>query len=106
MEAGSAGRRDILHAVTRIVVERSDGLQAAEVFRGQERLAALVQQIAPVWRRIDLLLVPTAGTIYRIAEIEADPLALNPTLGHYTNFANLLDLSAIAVPHGFQADGL
>ncbi len=92
--------------MTRIVVERSDGLPTAEIFRGQERLAAPVQQIAPVWRRIDLLLVATAGTIYRIAEVEADPLALNATLGHYTNFANLLDWSAIALPNGFQSDGL
>ena len=50
--------------------------------------------------------MPTTGTIYRIAEIDADPLALNTTLGHYTNFANLLDLSAIAVPSGFQSNGL
>src|SRR6266852_518874 len=79
IDAAIAGRREILHPVTRRIVERSDGLPAAEVFRGQELLAALAQQIAPVWRRIDLLLVPTAGTIYRIAELEADPLALNAT---------------------------
>jgi allophanate hydrolase len=79
---------------------------AAAVFCGWERLALLAQQIAPVWRRIDLLLVPTTGTIYRIAEVEADALALNTTLGHYTNFANLLDLAAIAVPNGFQSNGL
>ncbi len=59
-----------------------------------------------MWRRIDLLLVPTIGTLYRIPEAAADPLALNSTLGHYTNFANLLDLAAIAVPNGFQANGL
>lgn len=81
-------------------------MSAAEVFRGQERLATLAQQTLPVWRRIDLLLVPTTGTIYRIAEINAEPLALNATLGHYTNFANLLDLSAIALPSGVQSNGL
>jgi allophanate hydrolase len=101
-----AGRHEILHPVTRRVIEAGDGISAAAVFRGRERLAALTQQIAPVWRRIDLLLVPTTGTIYRVAEIEADPLALNARLGHYTNFANLFDLSAIAVPNGFQPNGL
>jgi len=106
IDAAILGRREVLHPVTRQVVAASDGLPAAEVFRGQERLATLAQETQAVWRRIDLLLVPTTGTIYRIAEIEADPLALNATLGHYTNFANLLDLSAIAVPNGMQSNGL
>jgi allophanate hydrolase len=49
---------------------------------------------------------PTAGTIYRIDEVEADPIRLNSRLGHYTNFMNLLDLAAVAVPAGFRPDGL
>ena len=61
---------------------------------------------AAVWRQIDLLLVPTTGTTYRIAEIEADPVALNENLGRYTNFINLLDLAAVAVPNGFRRNGL
>jgi allophanate hydrolase len=59
-----------------------------------------------VWDEVDLIVTPTAGTIYRIAEVEADPLRLNANLGYYTNFMNLLDLAAIAVPAGFQRDGL
>ena len=106
VDAAINGRREILHPVTRRAVEGGEELPAAAVFRGQERLAALAHETAPIWRRIDLLLVPTTGTIYRITEIQAEPLALNTTLGHYTNFANLLDLSAIALPNGFQSDGL
>jgi allophanate hydrolase len=106
IDAAIAGRREMLHPVTRQVLAASDAISAAEVFRGQEQLAALAQLIAPVWRQIDLLLAPTTGTIYRLAEVAADPLALNAKLGLYTNFANLLDLSAIAVPNGFQANGL
>ena len=51
-------------------------------------------------------MTPTAGTIYKIAEVEADPIKLNSNLGYYTNFMNLLDLSAIAVPVGFQKNAL
>jgi len=51
-------------------------------------------------------LTPTAPTIYRIAEVESDPVALNSRLGTYTNFMNLLDLAAVAVPGGVRADGL
>ena len=55
---------------------------------------------------IDVLAVPTAPTIYTIAQVEADPVRLNSNLGLYTNFANLLDLAAIAVPSSMRADGL
>ena len=50
---------------------------------------------------VDFLLVPTAPTIYRIDEVEADPLRLNARLGVYANFVNLLDLAALAVPPAF-----
>jgi allophanate hydrolase len=55
---------------------------------------------------MDVLLLPTAGTIYRIDQVLKDPLALNTNLGYYTNFVNLLDLCAIAVPAGFKPNGL
>jgi allophanate hydrolase len=50
--------------------------------------------------------VPTVPTIYTRAALEADPIARNAHLGLYTNFVNLLDLCALAVPAGFRADGL
>jgi allophanate hydrolase len=55
---------------------------------------------------MDVLVLPTAPTIYRISEVMANPVRLNSNLGIYTNFANLMDLSAIAVPSGFRRDGL
>ena len=51
-------------------------------------------------------MTPTAGTIYRIDAVERDPVRLNSNLGYYTNYMNLLDLCAVAVPAGFQQDGL
>ena len=59
-----------------------------------------------MWDEIDILITPTAGTIYRVDELEAEPVKLNANLGYYTNFMNLLDLAAIAVPAGFQRDGM
>ena len=50
------------------------------------------QIIRALWRTVDVLLLPTTGTIYTIAEVEADPVKLNTNLGYYTNFVNLLDL--------------
>jgi len=95
-----------LHPVTGGIISGAVRHSAIDTFAAYYRLKALRRQTAPVWDTIDILVTPTAGTIYRIAEVEADPLRLNSNLGYYTNYMNLLDLSAIAVPAGFQADGL
>jgi allophanate hydrolase len=81
-------------------------VSAADAFRGQYRLAELRRRTEAEWDRIDVLLLPTAPTIYRVDEMLAEPIALNSRLGTYTNFFNLLGLSAIAVPAGFRSDGL
>ncbi|MBY4895936.1 allophanate hydrolase [Cupriavidus sp. AU9028] len=79
---------------------------AADVFEAQTRLRMLGQQAAAMWQSIDLLLVPTAPTHYTIEQMRADPIALNRNLGAYTNFVNLLDYAALAVPSSLREDGL
>jgi allophanate hydrolase len=106
VQTAAGDRMEMLHPVLRRIMEGGPGVSGVEVFAGMHRLMALRQAIAPIWRDIDFLLLPTTGTTYKIAEIEADPITLNANLGHYTNFCNLLDLSAIAVPAGFRTDGL
>ncbi|HEU4353247.1 MAG TPA: allophanate hydrolase [Burkholderiales bacterium] len=88
--------------VTRKVIESGARYSAADAFRAQHRLAELREKCTFE----DILIVPGAPTIYRIAEVEADPIELNSRLGRYTNFVNLLDLAAITVPAGFRAAGL
>jgi allophanate hydrolase len=79
---------------------------AADAYRCMYRLESLKQRAAEQWANMDLLLLPTAGTIYRREAVLADPIRLNSNLGFYTNFVNLMDLAAIAVPAGFRRDGL
>jgi allophanate hydrolase len=97
---------DSLFPVTREIIGGGRKWLAADAYSGSYRLKALQRVTALAWEQVDLIVTPTAGTIYRIAEVEADPIRLNANLGYYTNFMNLLDLSATAVPAGFQADGL
>jgi allophanate hydrolase len=99
-------RPEAFHPVTRAVIEPGQRVSGLQAFEGQYRLRALARRVEVAWQEVDLLLTPTAGTLYRIAEVEADPLRRNTDLGYYTNFVNLLDLSAVAVPAGFRADGL
>jgi allophanate hydrolase len=55
---------------------------------------------------MDVLLLPTTGTIYTHKQIAADPVKMNTNLGFYTNFVNLLDMAAVATPAGFRTSGL
>jgi len=97
---------EALHPVTRRILEGSKEYSAADAFQAIYKLASLRRLVESTWKEIDLLLLPTAGTTYTVAEIEADPIALNCQLGFYTNFVNLLDYCAVAVPHGFTRAGL
>ena len=97
---------DALFPVTRQIIEAGRDAGAVEAFKAQYRLMACRRACEPAWQSVDVVLTPTAGTIYRVDEVNANPVQLNSNLGYYTNFMNLLDLSAIAVPAGFQANGL
>jgi allophanate hydrolase len=92
--------------VTRTIMEGGFKPTAIDAFNAQYRLAELKRLTEAVWREADALLMPTAGTIYTKAEVEAEPIKLNSNLGRYTNFMNLLDLCGCAVPAGFLGNGL
>jgi allophanate hydrolase len=79
---------------------------AHEAFSAQYEMEALRQQAARLWQSVDVLLVPTAPTHPTIAQLRDDPFTPNERLGHYTNFVNLLDLAAHAIPGPMRADGL
>ena len=95
-----------LHPVTAQILGGAGTLSAADAFRGLWRLQELRRQADAAWSRMDVLVLPTAATSYTIAEVEREPVLLNTRLGYYTNFVNLLDLCAVAVPAGFAASGL
>ncbi|BCB25284.1 allophanate hydrolase [Sulfurimicrobium lacus] len=97
---------DRIFPPVRDIIAGASRFSAADAFAGQYRLRALKREADRVWDTIDCLVTPTAGTIYPIAAMQADPIRLNANLGYYTNFMNLLDYAATAVPAGFQADGL
>ena len=97
-----AGNPDALHPVTRKIIEGGARYNAVDTFEGLYRLEELRAATRGIWDIADVMMVPTSGTIYTVAEVEADPIRLNANLGMYTNFVNFLDLSAIAVPSGFR----
>ena len=97
---------ETLFPVTRRIIRGGAHISAADAFAAEHRLMELRRASERVWREVDIIVTPTAGTIYRIADVEAEPVQLNNNLGYYTNFMNLLDLSAVAAPAGFRSDHL
>jgi allophanate hydrolase len=97
---------EALLPVIRTIIGRAAAFSATDSFQAGYEVARLRRITDAVWRDIDVLAVPSAPTIYTIAAVEADPIRLNARLGTYTNFVNLLDLAALALPSAMRADGL
>jgi allophanate hydrolase len=92
--------------VTREIITAGRSIGAVEAFKGLHHLQALRRAADEILRTVDFVVTPTAGTIYTIDAVNRNPVTLNSRLGYYTNFMNLLDCAAVAVPTCFRADGL
>lgn len=88
------------------IISGGSRFDAVTTFKSFYHLAELQRQAEIQWQSMDVLALPTTGTIYTVEEVEKEPFLLNRNLGLYTNFVNLLDLSAIALPSGFQNNKL
>lgn len=88
------------------IIRGAGEYDAVDAFRGAYALAELRRTTDAVWETLDFLLLPTTPTHYTIEQVMASPVELNTNLGFYTNFVNLLDLAAVAVPAGFRPNGL
>ncbi|MEG6507386.1 allophanate hydrolase [Methyloligella sp. 2.7D] len=97
---------DAVNPVVGKIVSDAKAWSAADLFDGLKTLAAAQREMLERWQKIDALLLPTAPTAPTIATMLDDPVRLNSELGTYTNFVNLLDCAAIAVPAGFRPSGM
>jgi allophanate hydrolase len=92
--------------IVRGIMESASWFDADAVFSGRYRLEELRTRIAPMWRQVDALLVPTTVTCPTTAAVALEPLLRNAELGLYTNFVNLLGLAALALPSHVPARGV
>lgn len=91
---------DAVHPVVLDVLAAGRTVRGVDVFESIDHMNVLRLRTRAVLAQVDALLTPTVTTTFRIAEMEADPIALNSRLGTFTTFTNLLDLCAVAVPAG------
>lgn len=97
---------DALLPVIRTILEGANAYSAVDTFDALYQLEDLKLRCARLWENHAIMLLPTAPTHPTIAAVDADPIARNSELGTYTNFVNLLDLSAVAVPAGLTPKGM
>jgi allophanate hydrolase len=101
-----ASSPESMHAVTREIILGGARAHATDAFAAFYKLEDLRRVRDHVFRRIDVLLVPTMPTVYTVEQVLANPIELNSRLGTYTNFVNLLDLCGLALPASLRSDGI
>src|SRR6202035_5444974 len=88
------------------IIRGAGKCSAVDAFEAAYALREIERETEAVWNQVDFLLLPTTPTHYTIEQVQANPVELNANLGYYTNFVNLLDLAAVAVPAGMKPNGL
>jgi allophanate hydrolase len=97
---------DQMDPIVREIISSARRFTAVDTFRAGYQLRELRRLTETQWEQMDVMVLPTTGTIYTHAQVASDPIQLNTNLGTYTNFVNLLDLAAVAAPAGFRSNGL
>ncbi len=97
---------EAVHPVTRGILNAGFGKQTVDAWDDLHAAAEARRYAAAIFAGADALLLPTAPGIPTLERLVAEPVAANSRLGTYTNFVNICDLAALAVPAGFRADGV
>ncbi|RMQ05000.1 Bmp protein [Pseudomonas savastanoi pv. glycinea] len=97
---------DDIHQVVRGILQSAASFDAVDTFNARYRLAELTRTAQQLLAGVDVLVVPTAPCMPTIDAVLANPVEFNSQLGYYTNFVNLMNMCAIAIPADRRADGL
>ncbi|WP_340621653.1 allophanate hydrolase [Xenorhabdus siamensis] len=95
-----------MESVVHQIIASGENYSAVEAFKAEYLRAELAREIQQTLTKFDALVVPTTPTIRTIEEIKQEPIRYNSEFGTYTNFTNLADLAALALPAPFRSDGL
>ncbi|WP_278378731.1 allophanate hydrolase [Stutzerimonas kunmingensis] len=97
---------DAVLPVIKAVLEKAPGTTAVQLFEAQYRLQQLKAICDRIMAEVDCVLTPAYPRPVTLAELHAEPVKRNSDLGYYTNFMNMLDYAAVAVPAGVMENEL
>lgn len=92
--------------VIKTIIGGAEGSTAADAFAAQYQLQTYKKICDKIVNSVDILLTPTCPTFFTREELSQEPIKNNSIMGTYTNFMNLLDYTATAVPVGFSESGV
>ncbi len=97
---------DAVLPVIKAVLEKAPGTTAVQLFQAEYRLQQLKAVCDRIMATVDCVLTPAYPRPATLDELHAEPVKRNSDLGYYTNFMNMLDYAAVAVPAGVMQNGL
>ncbi|KAI5953557.1 hypothetical protein KGF54_002929 [Candida jiufengensis] len=87
------------------IIKGGENYTAASCFEYEYKRQGILQKVKKLLKDIDVIVVPTAPLNPTIEQVQNEPIKVNSCQGTYTNFVNLADMSALAIPAGFRKDG-
>ncbi|QLQ79481.1 hypothetical protein HG537_0C01280 [Torulaspora globosa] len=88
------------------IIETATKYDAADAFKYEYKRQGILQKISKLLKDVDVLCVPTCPLNPTFDEVAKEPILVNSRQGTWTNFVNLADMAALAIPGGFRSDGL
>ena len=98
--------QDSLDKTVISIIQGGEKYTAAVAFDFEYKRNAILQGVSRLLKDIDALILPTCPLTPTKEAVANDPVKINSFQGTYTNFVNLADMSALAIPAGFRNDGL
>ncbi|MBP8305628.1 MAG: allophanate hydrolase [Burkholderiaceae bacterium] len=105
-DAQAPSHPEAFDPTVRTIIESGRRFSAADWCQASDHLGLLRQGCDATLASVDVMVLPTTPTLISQQAMRADPIELNRRLGLYTNFVNLLDYAALAVPACLRPDGL
>ena len=88
------------------ILSNARTVSGTDVFGAFARLKHLKSYVQDLAGPNDLFIFPTLSPLYTVSQLTENPVELNTNIGHYSYFANILDMSALSVPIGFYSNGM